>query len=231
MKMFINKTFKLNRKKKIDDCIELLQNADPTGEIQPDSQEMLDLEEECYMMGPLIDKKLQDIDEQHAELEDLNLKILEAFQLYNNLMKESISKQSALINNNQMSTVSMAPGPGSGMTNGGVSFAAAPPSLDANSLNFAHKLNSMVQAGAGTGGYSQLGNGYQPQSQPAGSFSAQPANSSLSMGQYPNQYMTNTNGTGLVNQSTMTSTNGTSVMPGLASVNSQPQMAGYGNFN
>lgn len=145
----------------------MLQNADPTGEIQPDSQDMLDLEEECYMMGPLIDKKLQDIDEQHAELEDLNLKILEAFQFYNNLMKESISKQTALISNSQMApaplgSMSMMSSSAAGMgglvgvsstngvpagpnpTGGAISYAAAPPSLEANSLNFAHKLNSMA---------------------------------------------------------------------------------------
>lgn len=86
----------------------MLQNADPTGEIQPDSQEMLELEDECYMMGPLIDKKLQEIDEQHAALEDLNLKLLEAFQLYNNLMKESISKQTALITSSMSNSATAA---------------------------------------------------------------------------------------------------------------------------
>jgi hypothetical protein len=123
----------------------MLQNADPTGEIQPDSQELLDLEEECYMMGPLIDKKLQDIDQQHATLEDLNLKILDAFQLYNNLMKESISKQTALINNSQINPQQMMGQLSMGVSsNGGINYAAAPPSLEANSLNFANKLNSLA---------------------------------------------------------------------------------------
>lgn len=156
----------------------MLQNADPTGEIQPDSQEMLDLEEECYMMGPLIDKKLQDIDEQHAELEDLNLKILEAFQLYNNLMKESINKQTALINSSQIPPMGMMPGgPGSGGLNGmasGINYAAAPPSLEANSLNFANKLNSMAayaQMSSNSNGYSnpnQNSNTVNPNMMPGG---------------------------------------------------------------
>lgn len=95
---------------KIDECIELMQNADPTGEIQPDSQEMLLLEDQCYMMGPLIDQQLQKIDYKHAILDDVNIKIIEAFQMYNNLMKESISKTTNLIqpmmtNNNLSSTI------------------------------------------------------------------------------------------------------------------------------
>lgn len=86
---------------KIDESIELIQNADPTGEIQPDTYEMLQLEEECYMMGPLIDLKLQYVDQKHAVLEDLNTKLLEAFQMYNNLMKESINKASYIMESNQ----------------------------------------------------------------------------------------------------------------------------------
>jgi hypothetical protein len=41
----------------------LIQNADPTGEIQPDSEELIQLEEMCYCMGPLIDQELQKIDQ------------------------------------------------------------------------------------------------------------------------------------------------------------------------
>lgn len=61
-----------------------------------DSLEMLELEDDCYMMGPLIDKQLQFIDFKHAILEDLNLKVLESFQMYNNLMKESLTKTANL---------------------------------------------------------------------------------------------------------------------------------------
>lgn len=87
---------------KIDESIELIKNADPTGEIQPDTYEMLQLEEECYMMGPLIDLKLQYVDQKHAVLEDLNTKLLEAFQMYNNLMKESINKASYIMDQSSM---------------------------------------------------------------------------------------------------------------------------------
>ncbi len=87
-----------------------MQNADPTGEIQPDSREMLQLEDQCYMMGPLIDQQLQKIDYTHAILDVLNIKIIEAFQMYNNLMKESINKttnltQPIILNNNISSNV------------------------------------------------------------------------------------------------------------------------------
>ncbi len=142
-------------KKKIDDCIELLQNADPTGEIQPDTQELLELEDQCYMMGPLIDTKLQKIDQKHAVLEDLNLKILEAFQVYNNLMKESISKNTNMIYSvstlNQLNSL----GPQhqlqqqqqQSMVNpaAGISYAAAPPSID--SMMLANQLNSLANGG------------------------------------------------------------------------------------
>lgn len=219
----------------------MLQNADPTGEIQPDSQELLDLEEECYMMGPLIDKKLQDIDEQHAELEDLNLKILEAFQLYNNLMKESISKQTALINNSQIG--GQQPSMSMGMP--GINYAAAPPSLEANSLNFANKLNSMagyaqMQQQPSNGSTSGLmpSNGGQLGGYNMG-MSNMPLQQGLNMGypgvggQYNNMLSNNMHLSS--SQSSMNGAGG--MMPsGMQqqmpdNTNSQPQMASYGNFN
>lgn len=122
--------------KKIDKCIELLQNSDPTGEIQPDTQELLDLEEECYMMGPLIDQKLQLIDQKHTQLEDLNVKIIESFQLYNNLMKESITKANSLIN--------PAMNPMGNIVNTPINYMSAPPSIDQNSMSLANQLNSLT---------------------------------------------------------------------------------------
>ena len=47
---------------KIDEMLQVIQNADPTGETRPDTQEMLSLEERCKMMGPLIDTELEKID-------------------------------------------------------------------------------------------------------------------------------------------------------------------------
>ncbi len=139
--------------KKIDECIEMLQNADPTGEIQPDTQELLELEDQCYMMGPLIDKQLQHIDYKHVILEDLNLKMLEAFQIYNNLMKESISKSSiGYMNTNPSmpSTLGLnAPlGANPAALRGGnaIPYVAAPPlsSMDQSSLLLANQLNNIA---------------------------------------------------------------------------------------
>lgn len=47
---------------KIDEALQLIQNADPTGETQTDSTEMLRLENQCSRMGPLIDTELEKID-------------------------------------------------------------------------------------------------------------------------------------------------------------------------
>lgn len=135
--------------KKIDDCIDLLQNADPTGEIQPDSQEMLQLEEQCYMMGPLIDQQLQKIDYKHAVLDDLNIKILEAFQMYNTLMKESITKTTGNYSN------SFNPNIGGeqqqqNQQGGFIPFVAAPPQTpDANPYNLANQLNNFANYNMG----------------------------------------------------------------------------------
>ncbi|XP_062566054.1 signal transducing adapter molecule 2-like [Saccostrea cucullata] len=74
---------------KIDEVLQLIQNADPTGETQPDSTEMLRLENQCSRMGPLIDTELEKIDKKHASLCELNSKVVEAMQLYHNLMKET----------------------------------------------------------------------------------------------------------------------------------------------
>ncbi|KAK3087397.1 hypothetical protein FSP39_005418 [Pinctada imbricata] len=74
---------------KIDEMLQLIQNADPTGETRPDTPEMLNLEERCKMMGPLIDTELEKIDKKHAGLCELNTKVMEALQMYHNLMKEN----------------------------------------------------------------------------------------------------------------------------------------------
>ncbi|XP_052763789.1 signal transducing adapter molecule 1-like [Mya arenaria] len=74
---------------KIDDMLQQIQNADPTGETRPDAVEMLQLEEQCKAMGPLIDAELEKIDKKHADLCGINTKVLEALQMYHNLMKET----------------------------------------------------------------------------------------------------------------------------------------------
>jgi signal transducing adaptor molecule len=72
----------------IDRCLTMLQNADPTGEIEADSNEMLTLEDTCYAMGPLIDHELEKVDRKHVQLEELNKNLREAMDLYHRLMEE-----------------------------------------------------------------------------------------------------------------------------------------------
>ncbi|XP_014663828.1 PREDICTED: signal transducing adapter molecule 1-like [Priapulus caudatus] len=72
---------------RIDRCLDMLQNADPTGELD-DPPEMAMLEDACRGMGPLLDQELERIDRKHMAMSELNQSLVEALNMYHSLMKQ-----------------------------------------------------------------------------------------------------------------------------------------------
>ncbi|KAF0309530.1 Signal transducing adapter molecule 1 [Amphibalanus amphitrite] len=73
---------------KISELLELLNEADPTGD-RPDSDHLLALEEQCLAMGPLIDQELERTDRRHAQLTKISSDLVDALNLYHQLMRDT----------------------------------------------------------------------------------------------------------------------------------------------
>lgn len=72
---------------KIDKLIHLLHEADPSGE-EIDSDDLIALEEQCSLMGPLIDTELEKVDKRISQLNEVNACLVEAMNMYRSLMPQ-----------------------------------------------------------------------------------------------------------------------------------------------
>ncbi|CAH8867055.1 unnamed protein product [Trichobilharzia szidati] len=72
--------------RKIDECLRLITTVDPTGEFLQDPPELKQLEAECTAMLPLVDPELKLIDKKMIMLTELNQRLVDAFQLYHDIM-------------------------------------------------------------------------------------------------------------------------------------------------
>ncbi|CAH4012898.1 unnamed protein product [Pieris brassicae] len=71
----------------MDEALALLHEADPTGET-PDDARQSELEARVYAMGPLVDAALEKADRRHARLTQLSSDLVDALNLYHELMRE-----------------------------------------------------------------------------------------------------------------------------------------------
>jgi signal transducing adaptor molecule len=74
---------------KIDTVLNLLHEADPT-QPESDAPELPGQEDQVYKMGPLIDAELEAVDRRHAQLTRLSTELVDALNLYHQLMHENI---------------------------------------------------------------------------------------------------------------------------------------------
>jgi len=75
---------------KIDRVLSLLHEADPTSP-ETDAVELPGLEEHVNQMGPMIDAELEAVDRRHAQLTRLSTELVDALNLYHQLMHENMS--------------------------------------------------------------------------------------------------------------------------------------------
>merc|ERR1711899_447161 len=74
---------------KIDRVLSLLHEADPTSP-ETDAVELPGLEEHVNQMGPMIDAELEAVDRRHAQLTRLSTELVDALNLYHQLMHENV---------------------------------------------------------------------------------------------------------------------------------------------
>lgn len=75
---------------RIDRVLSLLHEADPTSP-ETDHPELPGLEEQVNQMGPMIDAELESVDRRHAQLTRLSTELVDALNLYHQLMHENMS--------------------------------------------------------------------------------------------------------------------------------------------
>ena len=74
---------------KIDKVLKLLHEADPTSP-ESDAPELPGYEEHVNQMGPMIDAELESVDRRHAQLTRLSTELVDALNLYHQLMHENV---------------------------------------------------------------------------------------------------------------------------------------------
>ena len=74
---------------KIDKVLKLLHEADPTSP-ESDAPELPGFEEHVNQMGPMIDAELESVDRRHAQLTRLSTELVDALNLYHQLMHENV---------------------------------------------------------------------------------------------------------------------------------------------
>ncbi|ESN98470.1 hypothetical protein HELRODRAFT_176946 [Helobdella robusta] len=79
---------KRRKDEKINTTLNMLQSADPCGDVQTDPENMQTYEEHCKLMIPLINQELEKIDRQHMKLMEFNDKLIHSLELYHTLMAE-----------------------------------------------------------------------------------------------------------------------------------------------